>query len=134
MGTFGVKVRELREARGLSRQYVASRIGVAHSTLRDIECKPDIDAKLSTIRGLRQLFCVTYDELINDLDVELVSTEAIAEAIKQAGEAAARGNRAAAQELTRLVESLNAKHGRGVVPAADARKRKPSAVVKVRKR
>ena len=47
MGTVGARVREIREAKGLSLEVVAAQINVTHSTLSRYECgKLKIDAEL----------------------------------------------------------------------------------------
>ena len=47
MGSVGARVREIREAKGLSLEVVAAQINVTHSTLSRYECgKLKIDAEL----------------------------------------------------------------------------------------
>lgn len=106
MSTLGINVRAMRKARGLTMEKLASLAQVTGSTIRDIETR-GVQPNLETLRKLKRLFIVTYDELIGDVDV--LSPEQIAEAIRVVGVRASKGDPGALAELQRLTDQLNAR-------------------------
>lgn len=78
---------------------------VTGSTVRDIETR-GVQPNLETLRKLKRLFIVSYDELIGD--IEVLSPEQIAEAIRVIGARASKGDPGALAELQRLTDQLNA--------------------------
>lgn len=119
MSTLGAKVRELRRARGISMERLAAMADVAYSTIRDIEVR-GVDPRLSTLRTLKEIFIVSYDELIGDFDS--LSPDAIAEAIRLVGMGAANGSPTALAELQRLTEQLNQRAALPPPPASSAKR------------
>jgi len=104
MSALGLKVRELRVARGMTQIDLAVALDMSHTAVRAIEARGQ-EPGLRTLRKLRSLFGVTYDELINESDF-VATIEALQEMIISTGVAAARGSTAAAVEQTRLIRQL----------------------------
>jgi transcriptional regulator with XRE-family HTH domain len=104
MSALGLKVRELREARGWTQLELALLVDMSMTAIRAIETR-DSNPNLDTLRKLTSVFDVGYDELINESDPKAVRA-GLEKQIKAAGVEAARGSEAALVEQKRLIRQL----------------------------
>ena len=59
----GIRIRELRKARGITRQKLADEIGISLDAMRKIETGKN-GAKIDTLVSISNYFCVSLDYLV----------------------------------------------------------------------
>jgi len=64
---YGNRVRQRREALGLSREVLAQRVGTSTSTMDRIELKGHLPS-VEVLRSLADMFDLTLDELLRDAE------------------------------------------------------------------
>lgn len=69
MATFGERLRQLRQQRGLLQQELADRVGVSQGAVARWE-NDTLDVSLRSARRLAAFFGLTLDELLQQVDEE----------------------------------------------------------------